>query len=215
MAKYDRVVVATFSRLWVFAMVMLAVSILFALASTAAHAASLLPSGFGSLLGDAKTNIIVMGGLIIGVVVSAQSFIWVRRVLRSPQSIDPDFVDDFEHVEDKLLDFPDLTAYELAGENEDVEHSQIDYETRMAMASWEEGYEAQVLRQEAGEYSPYEFVGSEFQADVESAKEQEPVEIESLDDLATRLEQENYESNHDEYGMWTGEGYRSPAEYPK
>ena len=195
MAKYDRAALTLLSRLCVIAMVLLVLVILSAVLSRSAHAGTMLSPLFGSALGDVKTNISVMGGLIVGVVVAAQSFVWIRRVLRSPQSIDPDFVDEFEHVEDRLLEFPDLTAYELAGENEDADHSEIDYETRMAMASWEEGYEAQVLRQDGAEYSPYEFVGSEFRVDVESAKQQEADDLKA--DLAVLGFDDEWEAAHE------------------
>lgn len=110
---------------------------------------------------QAKTDVVVTGTLVLSVIVAGTAFIWLRMVVQGGTEDVFQFQNFSESgsgedgVSNDAVDSEDVIDFFDDGES----RSQTELEA--AMASWETGFEAQLLKQDAGEYTPYDFIGSQ------------------------------------------------------
>ncbi|MFC5475910.1 hypothetical protein [Paraherbaspirillum soli] len=153
-----------------------------------AHAAvSFLPP----FILQAKRDVEVAGTLVLGVIVAGTVFFWLRIVINGgSDSAENAFQfrtwDEPNHVQQDISD--DVVDPDVVADFFDHDGSSFQDEHEAAVASWEDGFEAQLLRQDAGEYVAHEFVGSQFAADSGV-----PVDVDASDERHSR---------HEEYVDW-------------
>jgi hypothetical protein len=122
----------------------------------------------------------IVGAAVFAVAVAAAGTHWLRRSLGALPRIDESLLDSAHLDSGNLLDFPDISHnfsgdFPLITDFDDEREDDDDYNA-LAYEESESAFEKQLARQDAGEYSPYDFIGS--QVAIESGV---PIEVDASD----------------------------------